>query len=393
MRHSSFGIFGVITALTAFTLLEACKKDNGGDGGSTSECDLTTIPYNPVAYTIIKPAHFPEIPIPPDNPMTVDGVQLGRRLFYDPILSGDSTQSCASCHLPAGNFTDNKAFSVGIDGIAGKRSAMALINIAYATNGLFWDGRSLTLEAQALLPIEDPIELHTTWPNVINKLKQHPEYPGLFRKAFGISGCEQITKELAAKAMAQFERILISSGQSKFDQYLLGDQFALDDEALDGKLMFFDEGISSGLQLPDAECFHCHGGLTLTGNQYFNNGIDSVGALNDFVDKGRGGITGNPWDNGKFRAVTLRNIALSAPYMHDGRFQTLEEVIDHYTSGGRPAPNKDPFVHPIGFPQQSGSTVIYTGLTPYHKQALLKFLHALTDTTFVNNPDIQNPFQ
>lgn len=392
MRHTAFGIFSVFATLVAFTLLESCKKDNG-NGGSSSECDLTNISYSPAAYSIVKPAHFPEIPIPPDNPTTVDGVQLGRRLFYDPILSGDSTQSCASCHLPTGNFTDNKKVSVGIDGIAGKRSAMALINIAYATNGLFWDGRSLSLEAQALLPVEDPIEMHNTWTNVVGKLKQHPEYPGLFRKAFGISGCEQITKELAGKAMAQFERILISSGQSKFDRYLQGDQFALDDEELDGKLMFFDEGLNNGLQLPDAECFHCHGGLTLTGNQYFNNGIDSVGTLNDFVDKGRGGVTGNMWDNGKFRAVTLRNIALSAPYMHDGRFETLGEALDHYIAGGHNGPNKDPFVHPLGFPQQSGNTVIYTGFSPYHKQALLKFLHTLTDTTFINNPDIQNPFQ
>jgi cytochrome c peroxidase len=391
MRLPSFGIFTVCALIAAVLLLEACSKNNGG--GSDSDCDLTNIPYNPAAYTIVKPAHFPEIAIPPDNPMTVDGVQLGRRLFYDPILSGDSTQSCSSCHLPAGNFTDNRSVSVGIDGVAGKRSAMALLNIAYANNGLFWDGRSPSLEAQALLPIEDPIELHTTWPNVISKLKQHPEYPGLFRKAFGITGCEQITKELAAKAIAQFERILISSGESKFDRYLQGDQFALDDEELDGKLMFFDEGLNNGLQLPDAECFHCHGGLTLTGNQYFNNGLDSIGSLNDFVDKGRGGVTGNPWDNGKFRAVTLRNIAFSAPYMHDGRFQTLGEVLDHYIAGGHNGINEDPFVHPLGFPQQSGTTVTYTGFTPYHKQALLKFLHALTDTTFINNPDIQNPFQ
>lgn len=390
MKFPFVNIRSVSAACIAAVLLAvACGKD---PVPPAIECDLSSIPYQPTAYTIIKPAHFPEVPIPPDNPMTMEGVQLGRRLFYDPILSADSTQSCSSCHLPAGSFTDNKAVSVGIDGISGRRSSMSLLNIAYATNGLFWNGRSSSLEDQALRPVEDPIEMHNTWSNVVNRLQNHPTYPELFRKAFGINSCKEITKELAAKAIAQFERILISSGQSKFDRYLAGDPFALDDEELDGKFMYFDEGLTNGLQLPDAECFHCHGGLTLSGNQYFNNGIDSVGSLEEFVDKGRGEVTNNPWDNGKFRAPTLRNIALTAPYMHDGRFHSLDELLNHYISGGKPGPNKDPFIHPLGFKQQNGTTVIYTGFTPYHKQALLKFLNALTDTEFVNNPDIQNPF-
>jgi cytochrome c peroxidase len=392
MRSIDYRLWAIGVALVLSVSILACKKDDP-NGGTNTACDLTGTPYNPTPYTIKKPAHFPEIPIPANNPMTVEGVELGRRLFYDPILSADSTQSCSSCHLPQGNFTDNLAVSTGIDGIAGRRSAMALINIAYATNGLFWDGRSFSLEDQALRPVEDPIEMHNTWANAMADLRNHPEYPALFRKAFGIRSCEEMTKEHAARAMAQFERILISSGESKFDRYLAGDAFALDDEELDGKFMFFDEGLSNGLQLPDGECFHCHGGLTLTGNQYFNNGIDSVGNLSEFVDRGRGEVTNNPWDNGKFRAPTLRNIAISAPYMHDGRFQTLDEALDHYIAGGKPGPNKDPFIHPLGFPSQNGTMVIYTGFTPYHKQALLKFLHTLTDTTFVNNPDIQNPFQ
>ena len=367
----------------------ACEKDtpNPPDDG---ELDLTNIPYAPQTYTIVKPGHFPQIQIPADNPMTVEGVQLGRRLFYDPILSADSTQSCSSCHLPQGSFTDNLAVSTGIDGITGRRSAMSLQNVAYATNRLFWDGRSPTLEDQALRPVEDPIEMHNTWPNVIEKLKKHPDYPARFRKAFGINTTKGITKELAAKAIAQFERTLISSGKSKFDRYLQGELDALDDEELDGKLMFFDEGLVVGL--PDAQCFHCHGGITLTGNQFFNNGLDSVGTLDEFVDKGLGEVTGNATDNGKFRAPTLRNIALTAPYMHDGRFQTLEEVIEHYSSHGKPAPNRDPFIATVGFPIPGTNPVKYSGLTTYQKQALLKFLHTLTDTDFVENPDVQNPF-
>jgi cytochrome c peroxidase len=349
--------------------------------------DLDHIPYDPQPYTILKPAFFPNVPVPADNPMMVDAVQLGRRLFYDPILSADSTMSCSSCHLPAGNFTDNKALSVGIDGIAGKRSSMALLNIAYATNGLFWDGRAPSLEAQALIPVEDPVELHTTWPQVVEKLKKHPTYPILFRKAFGISNRSEITKELAAKAMAQFERILISSGTSKYDKFVEGDVDALDEEELDGFLMYFEEAWKYGLSLPDAQCFHCHGGITLTGNNYFNNGLDSVGSLDEFKDWGRFNVTGNPSDKGKFRTPTLRNIALSGPYMHDGRFQTLEEVVENYAKKGFGVSNEDPNLPLTGIGAPNDV------LSKSHVQSIVKFLHTLTDTTFVNNPDIQNPFQ
>lgn len=377
--------------MAAFLLiaLDACKKDDPAP--ADEDADLVEIPYDPKPYVIPKPAKFPEVPVLPDNPVTVDGIQLGRRLFYDPLLSADSTQSCASCHLPEGSFTDNKAVSTGIDGIAGRRSSMSLLNIAYVTRPLFWDGRSPTLEAQALLPVEDPIEMHNTWTNVLEKLRAHPTYPAYFRKAFGITSRKQITKEMAAKAMAQFERILVSSGKSKFDRYLDGDFDALDEEELDGKLMYFDEGGPVGL--PDAQCFHCHGGITLTGFSFFNNGLDSVASLNDFKDKGRGEVTGNPSDNGRFAAPTLRNIALTAPYMHDGRFQTLEEVVEHYSSNGKGVINEDPFIRQVGFPIPGTNPVRYSGLTPYQKKAIVKFLHALTDTDFVNNPDIANPFK
>lgn len=364
-------------------LLAQCKKD---DPPGPVVCDLTDIPYNPTAYAIKKPENFPSIPIPADNPMTQEGVQLGRLLFYDPILSGDSTMSCSSCHLPAGSFTDNKAVSTGIDGIAGRRSSMSLLNVAYVNTRLFWDGRVKTLEEQALMPVEDPIELHTTWPVVVERLQNHADYPELFRKAFGINSCQQITKELAAKAIAQFERILISSGTSKYDRFLRG-ELDLEDEELRGKLMFFDEGAQTGL--PDGQCFHCHGSITLTGNNFFNNGLDSVGSLNEFTDKGLGEFTGNPSDNGKFRATTLRNIALSAPYMHDGRFNTLEEVMAQYNDNGFFVVNEDPFVQQIGFPVQGH----YPGLTPIQTSDIIAFLHTLTDTAFINNPDIQNPFQ
>lgn len=382
-RILQVGILALLALL--FGLTEACHKDTPPPQGTTG--DLVDTPYDPQPYTIIKPDHFPPVPVPADNPMTIAGVQLGRKLFYDPILSADSTMSCSSCHLPQGSFTDNKAVSTGIDGISGRRSSMSLLNVAYVNNGFFWDGRAPTLEAQSLKPVEDVVEMHNMWPNVIAKLKVHPSYPILFRQAFGIPDRDSITKELAAKAMAQFERILISSGNSKFDDFQRGNMDAFDDEELDGKLMFFDEGAT--LNLPDAQCFHCHGGITLTGNQYFNNGLDSVGALSEFIDLGRFEVTGNPNDQGKFRAPTLRNIAMTAPYMHDGRFQTLFEAVSQYGDNGFGVSNEDIFIGQVGFPLGNGQ---YSGLTTYQKNAIVKFLHTLTDTTFVNNPDIQNPF-
>ncbi len=317
--------------------------------------------------------------IPADNPMTEEGIALGRRLFYDPIMSLDSTISCGSCHMPNNGMTDGLALSTGVDGAIGRRSSMMLFNIGYAYNGLFWDGRSPNLEDQALHPIEDINEMKESWPNVIGKLQNHNDYPRRFREAFGISDRDEITKELAAKALAQFQRTLIS-GNSRYDKNVIrGEGFPEDDE-VNGQLMYFFEtqgGAASGLE--DAECAHCHNGFLLTSNQYFNNGLDEVASLNDFEDLGQGAVTGQTIDNGKFRAPSLRNIALTAPYMHDGRFNTLEEVIDHYDSGGHVAANLDPNMRVLG-------------LTEDEKAYLLAFLNSFTDMEAITNPDFQNPF-
>jgi len=366
-------------------MVGACDKENPPVTGTG---DLLQYTYAPQEYIIKKPDHFPQILIPKDNPQTYAGVQLGRHLFYDPILSADSTMSCASCHFPEKSFTDGKAVSTGIDGIAGKRSSMSLLNLAYVapiasgvdTFGFFWDGRSKSLEDQALRPVEDPIELHNTWPNLVEKLKKHPTYPKMFREAFGIDDRSEITKELAAKAIAQFERILISSGSSTFDKFIAGDGTALQDEALDGKLMFFDEGADFGL--PDGECFHCHGVGTLTGKGFFENGLDPFANLTDI---GLEKVSGNPDDRGKFRVPTLRNIELTAPYMHDGRFQTLEQTVEHYllhSTNDTPYPN----------PNMALIVNKRSVYTQYHITAITAFLKTLTDTEFTNNPDIQSPF-
>jgi cytochrome c peroxidase len=339
---------------------------------------LDAIPYLPQRIQTPAVPNYPVMEIPIENGLTQDGILLGRKLFFDPILSRDSSLSCAGCHQPTRSFTDGLPTSPGVDKKQGLRSSMSLLDIGFQQHGLFWDGRVNTLEQQALLPIEDPLEMHFTWTGVIERLKRHPQYPIDFRKAFGIRHRDSITKELAVKAIAQFERTLISSGRSKYDLALTpGSGVFFTESELRGFDMYFDK---SGGRLPDAECFHCHNAPMMASSEFFNNGIQMTSDLRDFKDLGRGKITGSLVQNGMFRAPTLRNIALTAPYMHDGRFQTLEEVIDHYNSGGFPAANKNPFVRSLK-------------LTSGQKKDLIAFLHTLTDSSFIQNQAFRSPFE
>ena len=306
--------------------------------------------------------------IPINNPQTVEGVALGKKLFFDPILSGDNTQACADCHKPQNAFTDNSRFSDGIDGVFGNRNSMPLFNLAWNYNDrFFWDGRTLSLEHQALEPVTNPIEMHNTWEVVVDRLSQHPEYPQLFNNAFGEGS---ITKEKTTNAIAQFERTLISAN-SKFDRFLLGEA-TLTPEEQNGFDVFMDE--SRG------DCFHCHGNPNnplWTNNAFHNNGLDAT-----FTDLGLGEVTGDPGDNGKFRSPSLRNLAYTAPYMHDGRFATLDEVINHYSEGLQNSPTIDPLMKKVN---QGG-----VQLTDQDKADLKAFLLSLSDPSFINNPDFQN---
>ncbi len=306
--------------------------------------------------------------IPSDNPQTVEGVALGKKLFFDPILSGNNTQACADCHTPSNAFTDNTRFSDGIDGTLGNRNSMPLFNLAWNYDEkFFWDGKSFSLEHQAFSPVTDPTEMKSTWTEVEQKLQQHPDYPTLFQRAFGIS---KIDSTLVTKAIAQFERTLISAN-SKFDQFLLG-EVQLTPEEQNGFDVFMDEA--------RGDCFHCHGSdknPLWTDNAFHNNGLDAT-----FTDLGLGAITGDPSDNGKFRSPSLRNLEFTAPYMHDGRFNTLEEVINHYSEGLKNSSTVDPLMKKVA---QGG-----VGLSEKDKADLKAFLLTLSDFEFINNPEFSN---
>ncbi|MCS6904018.1 MAG: cytochrome c peroxidase [Bacteroidia bacterium] len=297
-------------------------------------------------YSLNLPPHFPQPEIPEDNLLTKNRVELGRLLFSDPILSRDSTVSCASCHKSELAFADNRSISPGVQGRLGKRNAPSLLYRAYATS-LNWDGGVPTLELQALVPIQDHAELDMDFGTLVERLKRHPRYPALFQAAYQTEPNEAGI----VKALAAFQRTLIK-GTSDYDRYLLGDSSALSPSAKRGKDLFFSE---------TAECFHCHSGLFFTDETFQNNGLYA-----EYKDQGRFLITGRERDKGKFRVPSLRNVALTAPYMHDGSIPTLEAVIEHYMKGGAKHPAKSPLIRPFT-------------LTPQQKEDLINFLKSLTD--------------
>jgi len=324
----------------------------------------------------VDPLFFQEMVIPDDNPLTVEGIDLGRQLFYDVRLSGDNTQSCAECHIQDNSFGDPRRFSIGIGGDVGTRQAMTLINLGYQ-QFFFWDGRSATLEEQIVEPVVNPIEMNAQWPDVMLKIKADTAYMALFGKVFSTFDIDSIH---VAKAIAQFLRTVVSS-DSRFDKWRRG-EVQLTESEFSGYELFITEGgdpeLGGGGQW-GADCFHCHpiAGMQFSDYQLHNNGLDSV-----FTDLGRGEVTGDPADFGRFKTPSLRNVEFSAPYMHDGRFETLEELIEHYNSGGHFSSTVDPFMK---FTQGG------LQLTEQKKLDLIAFLKSLSDPTFLNNPDFSKP--
>ena len=353
--------------LLAFTITAifffSCKKDK--------------VVYEPTPYDLEIPSHFPQMPIPADNPMTVEGIELGRYLFYETQLSLDNSISCASCHAPETAFSDSSQFSLGVNGAVGNRQSMALVNLGWQSF-FFWDGRASTLEEQILQPIENPVEMHEDWRNVVSKLDSDQKYRTMFFRAFGEPG---IDKHKASKAIAQFLRTMIS-GSSKYDvmyKFENGYELTNSEQSLYAQITA-EEWAGYDLFTSDngADCFHCHNGPLMQVQKYSNNGLDA-----SFTDLGRGEVTGNSLDNGKFKVPTLRNISYSAPYMHDGRFSTLDEVIDHYSHGIQQSATIDPLME---LSSQGG-----VQLDAFEKNLLKQFLLTLNDETFINNPDFKEP--
>lgn len=354
-------------------VLAGCRKpgtdepDPPGPGG-----------FSPTPYALQIPGNFPPMPIPANNPLTVEGVRLGRHLFYEPRLSGNNTMSCASCHLQEHAFSDTSRVSTGIDGIQGTRQSMALFNLGWEDR-FFWDGRALTLEEQIFFPVRDPIEMHETWPNAVAKLQADPAYVQLFSRAFGTTTIDSVQ---ASKAMAQFLRTMISAN-SKFDRFMRGEEQLTVQEQLGFQLTLLEGGVPpiSPFGQGGADCFHCHphGGGRFTDGLFRNNGLKPE---SEWTDLGLGGFTGLPQDRARFKTPSLRNVAVTAPYMHDGSLQTLEQVIEHYNSGGHPSPTTDP-----NMKFTSGGLQ----LTPQKKQQLIAFLHTLTDWEFLTDPRFSDP--
>ncbi len=340
----------------------------------SSACEKVIQPAkDSTPFSINIPMGFPQVAVPEDNPLTVEGIALGRMLFYDPILSRDSTQSCSSCHNAEFAFTDHgKKYSVGIDKKEGKRNSMPVANLLWQSE-FFWDGRATTLHQQALMPIEDPLEMHETLPRVVAKLNRQPRYQAAFKAAFG---SKKASEETIGMALEQFMYTFIS-GNSKFDRVMRGTETFT--AAEQRGLQLFNGESNPNNPVRGADCFHCHGGTLFSNFTMSNNGLDSV-----FTDLGYGKVTGRATDNGKFKVPSLRNVAVTFPYMHDGRFQTLRQVIEHYNTGVVVhSPNLDPsmigFVHGLGLSQQDISD-------------LIAFLETLTDESFLNNPAYASPF-
>ena len=327
-----------------------------------------TTPYN---------LEFGELPAPViegDNPLTVQGVQLGRMLFYEKRLSGDNSISCASCHRQEHAFSDTAKFSVGIHGDPSHRQAMSAVNMLWNTNGYFWDGRAEKLREQSLMPIQDPIEMDESLEDVVEKLEQDTMYTNQFLRAFGTA---QPTEHLISLALEQFMNSIVSY-RSKFDKYLAGEVTLTESEER-GRDLYFAEYNPFFPEQSGADCGHCHSGKNFDSPTYMNNGTDSLNS-----DLGRYLVTGDAADVGLMKTTTLRNIALTPPYMHDGMFSTLREVIDHYDHGLQNSSTLDAAL----------AMTMDTGLmlSEQDKDDLEAFLHTLTDYELITDERYASPF-
>jgi len=340
-------VLALLAVVAGIGPLPAC-----GDGASVMKGQ----PESPLA-TAVVPAGYPAgtslTLAPADNALTEPRARLGRRLFFDKQLSRTGEIACSSCHQPEHAFSEPAAVSTGVEGRTGSRNAPALVNQAWGRS-FFWDGRATSLEEQAGKPIENPDEMDLPISEAVARVAADPSYAGEFEQAYGGPASEESLR----KGIASFVRVLVSAA-SPYDRHLRGDDSDFGEAAQRGEAVFLSE---------KGACFHCHPAGPLTNEGFFNNGVYVDGA-----DPGRQKITGRTGDLGKFKVPTLRNVAASAPYMHDGSLGTLEDVLDHYARGGNGGAFTDP-------------TIEARPLSADERQDLLAFLRALTDPTFLADP-------
>lgn len=376
---------GTFLLLTSYAGCFACQSQMPSHGvvSPVSAASADPVKATEPDYRWAIPEGFPEPSVPEDNPMTLAKVDLGRHLFYDKRLSVDGSLSCASCHEQEKAFSDGKTLPEGVHGDILTRNSMALFNLAY-TPILTWANPELKhLESQMLIPLfgEDPPELGMVGQEekLLATLAALPMYQQKFAAAFPESDAPFTLNHLT-QAIASFERSLVSV-DSPYDRYIYGgDDGAISEPARRGEALFFSERL---------ECFHCHGGFNLSdstqhaGSTFLEFNLHNTGLYAEYPATGQGlkDVTGREQDSGKFKAPSLRNIAVTAPYMHDGSVSDLDAVIDHYAAGGRAKehPNKSGFV--------KGFT-----LSASEREDLLAFLNSLTDETFLTNPAYSDPF-
>jgi len=359
---------GVFVSSAALAVTTSAKGVQG--------TDLVYPLYNP------QPWGIPKVPIPADNPPTPQKVKLGERLYFDRELSKDGTISCASCHSPGLGFADGQMVSDGVGGQTGGRNAPTVYNAAYYKEQ-FWDGRAATLEQQAAGPVENPIEMADDWDDVVEYLKADLAYQRLFRQAFK----GEITMDTATKAIAAYERTIIT-WNSPYDRYMAGDKKAMTEDQIAGLELFNGKASCAGCHVPPLFFEEAYGNIGVPEPADFNKSLfpnPGEDPSLQYHDLGRYYVTGDPADIGRFKTPGLRNIALTAPYMHNGVYNTLEEVVEHYNNVPAPV---------VGVLEEDLRTTL--GLTPEEKVQLVEFLKALTGVTYSYMPedseDMMTPF-
>lgn len=393
------GLYILTLGMSIFLLLtiESCNRDDDTSIDCPTPIDTGTVVGKPTPYDYELTEQFSSIdPIfdntPVENPTTIEGADLGRHLFYDQRLSKNNTIACASCHHQDKGFSDPEQFSIGFEGKKTPRHSMTLANMRWS-RPFFWDGRANTLEEQVLMPIQDPIEMGMDLDDLVDKLKDIDIYPALFEKAFG---SKDINSDLISKALSQFVRTIVSQN-SKYDETFKYrsdpakvKRMLTEEEYLGYKLFIThvdpDEG--TGVNRPGsikrgANCGDCHTTALMTNGDITNNGLDSM-----TTDEGYGAVTGFPQDQSTFKTPTLRNVELTAPYMHDGRFATLEEVMEHYDTHVLNHENLDAQISQAGNYWKG-----QLDLESYEKAAIIAFMKTLTDTDLATNSKFSNPFE